>query len=541
MSVDQLVPSQALPRPIDRIDTGGGPLRVLFVRPPRHYWPILNESDNFLLPLGYPALAAHLRARMENVELEILDCCLDGIGYRSLEYMYKARKPHVVCIGEKVVYGHEGFKAFALAKKSCPEAVCVAGGHLYSAMPEWSMQRCAEIDYVGRFEGEETLRELLETLRDGGDLSKVAGIVYRDGSGGFTHNPHRGLIQDLDSLAIPAYDMVDLKRYAPFGKLWPKAVTVQRSRGCVDTCNFCSWIVQEGRPTTNDAGQTVVKTSFRSKSVGRMIDEIALLYEHYGVRYLFWTDATWNVDNEWLKEFCTEIIRRDYRLGWWAFTRLDTLMQQEEKGILPLMVKAGLRHVLVGVERVEKTHYNWLNKHRYSKEQTIKAFHLLRDQYPQVFRQGTFITGLRDDTPEDIRSLLHLAHEADLDFAAFHPITPFPGTPLFDQAKEAGWLEEEEFDNFDMFYPVMSSATLNRGQIAQLTSDNYRDFVGSKPWRYAKRCFSPYKNRRDLHRWFLYAVGRTLAMDAWRAILGEKSFEGFAGVNQLWKPAWYDS
>lgn len=524
---------------IDRIDTHGEPLRVLFLRPPRHYWPILNESDNFLLPLGNPSLAAHLRANMENVHCEILDCCLDGIGWKSLRGVLAAKKPHVLCIGEKVVYGHEGFKAIRLCKEVLPETVCVAGGHMYSAVPEHSLRECPEIDYIGRFEGEETLRELLEVLRSGGDVSTVKGIVYRDGAR-FVHTPPRPLIQHMDSLAVPAYDLVDIRKYAPFGKLWPRAVTVQRSRGCVDTCNFCSWVVHEGKPVHNDDGSISTKAHYRSKSVGRMLQEIELLYERYGVRYLFWVDATWNLDNRWLKEFCTEIIRRKYDLGWWAFTRLDTLMQQEEAGVLELMVKAGLRHVLVGVERASDKDYNWIEKNRYNEQQTIRAFHLLRDKYPQVFRQGTFITGLRDDSADEIRDLLRLAHEADVDFAAFHPVTPFPGTPLYDKARSEGWIEEEDFSKYDMFYPVIATKTLTRAQVAELTAANYRDFVIKKPLRYLSRMFAPEKNRRDLHRWFAFAVSRALFVNALDAARGRSQFQGFAGVNQLWKPAWYD-
>jgi len=522
-----------------RLDTGAHPLRVLFVRSGRHYWPILNESDNFLLPLGYPALAAYLRQRMSNVQVEILDACLEGIGWKSLGGVIARKAPHVVCIGEKVVYGHEGFKAFNVARQACPDAVLVAGGHLFSALPEWTLEQCPAIDFVVRFEGEETLRDLLEALREGRDPSTVLGIVYRQ-DGQVRQTAPRPVIEDLDTLPIPAYDLVDLSRYSPFGRLWPKAVTVQRARGCVDTCNFCSWIVQEGRPSLAEDGTVQVKAGYRSKSVGRMVQEIELLYERYGVRYLFWTDATWNVDNRWLREFCTELIRRKYDLGWWAFTRIDNLLKQEEDGTLALMVQAGLRHVLVGVERADSDAYDWLNKHRYTREKTVAAFHLLRDRYPQVFRQATFITGLRSDTAQDIRGLLDLAHEADLDFAAFHPITPFPGTPLFEQAKANGWLEELDFDKYDMFYPVMATEHLSREEVAQLTAANYRDFVGHKPLRYLKRMFSPYKNRRDLHRWFAFAVSRAMAVQAAESLRGHRHFEGFAGVNQLWKPAWYD-
>jgi anaerobic magnesium-protoporphyrin IX monomethyl ester cyclase len=91
-----------------------------------------------------------------------------------------------------------------------------------------------------------------------------------------------------------------------------------------------------------------------------------------------------------------------------------------------------------------------------------------------------------------------------------------------------------------MFYPVIATKTLTRAQVAELTAANYRDFVIKKPLRYLNRMFAPEKNRRDLHRWFAFAVSRALFVNAIDAARGRSKFQGFAGVNQLWKPAWYD-
>ena len=59
-------------------------IKVLFVRPPHHYWPINTQSAHFLIPLNSPTLAGWLRERLEFVDVEILDCCVEQVGYEAL-------------------------------------------------------------------------------------------------------------------------------------------------------------------------------------------------------------------------------------------------------------------------------------------------------------------------------------------------------------------------------------------------------------------------------------------------------------------------
>ncbi len=515
------------------------PLRVVFIRPPRHYWPILNESDNFLLPLAYPTLAAYLREHMTDIELTILDCCVEKMGYASLERRLAHDQPDVICIGEKVVYAHEALKTFKLARSVVPNAILIAGGVFFTPQTAYTFEHCPEIDFIVKHEGEETLRELLETLRAGAAPWDVRGIAYhRDGR--TVETAPRPLIQDLDSLPFPAYDLAGVERYAPFGHLWPNAATVQRARGCIDECRFCSWWVQESEQRW-DGKEWAPRKRVRSKSPKRMVEEIAWLYTDFNIRYLFWVDATWNIDDDWLNAFCDEIIRRKYDLGWWAFFRVDRVQEQHRNGTLERMVRAGLRHVLVGVERAETSDVESLAKHRYTREKTREAFHILARHYPEVFRQGTFITGLPDDDEASIKDLLNYAHECNLDFAAFHPLTPFPGTPLFEEVIQSPLLEEREFHRYDMFYPVLRTKYLTREEVAALTTWCQQNFVGKKPGRFFQRLLSPHAVRRRLHWWFLYAISRVMVQDMLLALAGRKAFQGFAGVNSLWKPSWYES
>jgi anaerobic magnesium-protoporphyrin IX monomethyl ester cyclase len=513
--------------------------RVLLVRPPAHLWPILNESDNFLMPLGLPTLAAYLREKQPDLHIRIVDCLPLELGWKSLEALIAEEKPDLIGVGEMIVYMKEGMRVLEIAKRLDPDVVTVCGGHFHSHMPDYTLETYPQVDFVVRYEGEETFHELILALNEGNELASVLGITYRDEQGQPHSTAPRPLL-DLESLPLPAYDLMPVDRYAPFGKLWPRAITVQASRGCPYQCNFCSWTALEGEHKLDVDGKLVMVPRRRQLSAARMLEIVDLLYNEHGIRYLFWADATWNFDDNWVDEFCTGIIERGYDLGWWAFVRADLMLEQEEKGLLEKMVKAGLRHCLFGGERPTEEELAEVGKNDMPPTALSDCCHLLKRKYPQVFRQATFTTGIHSETRESMERLGRFTRSCALDFAAFHPLQPYPGTGLWDQANEGGWIEEDDFSNFDMFCPVMKPAAITREEVASLTSKVTQEFVIKQPIRYASALFSPHAIRRRLHWWFLFSIGRVMFYDASQAVMGKKRFEGFSGLNRLWKPSWYD-
>ncbi len=513
-------------------------IKVLFVRPPCHLWPIVNESDNFLLPLSFPCLGAYLLERCQGVEVKVIDALPLKIGWKSLKQRLAEEKPDVVGVGDQIIYMHEGVRALKLAKELFPDAVTVAGAHFHSHLPEYSLKNYPQIDFIVRYEGEETLAELIEALRDGSDLNNVKSLSFRQ-EGSIKSTPVRPLIHNLDDLPIPAYDLMPVERYSPFGILWPRAITIQGGRGCPYQCDFCSWHAMENEHFEQD-GHIVVSPRHRLKSPERTMAEIDLLYEHYDIRYLFWVDGTWNADNAWLDELCGRIIKKNYKLGWWAFVRADLMLEQEKLGILEKMVRAGLRHILVGGERPVNPELEAVGKDSGEAGSLYRVSRLLKKKYPEVFRQATFLTGIRSESRETLKQLGRYSRDCALDFAAFHPLMPYPGTKLWEQARENDWIEEEDFSKYDMFFPIMSSEHLSRSEISEGTQALYKDFVRRQPFRYLKGLMSPYSIRRKLHWWFLFSIARVLIRDMLLAVFSGKKFEGFAAVSRLWKPGWYD-
>jgi anaerobic magnesium-protoporphyrin IX monomethyl ester cyclase len=517
--------------------------KVLLVRPPRYLWPFINESDNFLLPLGLPCLAAAIRAKLPGVAVKIIDCPPLKIGWNSLAAILKEEKPDIVGAGEEALYHHEAVRLFRLAKQTDPRIITVAGGHFFSWMIEHSL-RDYPIDYIVRFEGEETIGDLINTLDKGLEPSEVKGIAYKK-AGRIVTNPLRPLVEDLDSLPIPAYDLMPMHRYSPFGYLWPQSVTLEHSRGCVDHCNFCSLWTFWGRHLKTDIerGELDVMPRYRTKSVGRMLEEVDIVYRKYGRRYIIWADPTFNVDPEWTGAFCDGLLKRNYRdLHWWAFLRADFTLRDEKLGVLKKMVKAGLTHPLIGVERSCTEDLRKVHKSVYTRELVKEVFKIFKDKYPQVFRQGTFVTCLPFDTRESMLDLVKFAVEIDSDYPAFHPAAPVPGTYLYQDAKKNNLLIEKDFKKYDWATPVMRSESgLTIENFARLNLELNKRYVLYRPHWVIRGLFSPYKHKRGLYWWFLRNTVKMILIQVKDALLGRTKMEGVTGFMRLREPDWYES
>jgi anaerobic magnesium-protoporphyrin IX monomethyl ester cyclase len=519
-------------------------MKVLLVRPPRYYWPFLSEWDLWQMPLAYPCLAGVLREH--DVDVNIIDCCPERIGWKSLRDVLKREKPDIVACGDEIMFVHEGGKLFQMAKELDPETITIAGGHFHSFMSEYSLNKWP-IDYIVRFEGEYTMLELVQALESGAkNLREVKGIAFKE-NGKVIETPPRPLIENLDELPMPAYDLLPIRKYGLFAKLWfHPCVTIEHSRGCVGQCHFCMLWVIMGEHTCEN-GKWVAKPRWRTKSVERTIQEMEFLYNKYKVRTFFFIDPTFDVDPKWSERFADAVLERDMDINFFAFSRADFVIRDHKNGVLKKMVDAGLIWTVIGVERALDHQLKEMRKGGYAHERTLEAFRILKKYYPQVWRQGTFINGVRSETRESMFEQLKFARKCDLDYPTFHSVTPMPGTTLWEEAKKEGWLEEEDFSKYDWYRPVMASEHLSREEIGKLNmelSARYAVPRIPKLWLISK--FGRNRFRRSSADWFI-KVGFNMWKDYRRKMKSlpkeeRKKLGGFLeGMERNKKPDWYDT
>ena len=388
-------------------------MRVMLIQPPRRYWPYTSEGDNFLLQQALPALAAV--AIQEGHEVEVLDCMPEHVGWKSLYDRVRDFKPHVIGCGENhALYTKEALRFFRLAREAAPEAVTVAGGGHFTNLAE--RYAChPDIDVICVGEGELTFAEILSHVDGGrhpknGDWDDIDGIAFaRDGVPVRT-KPAR-LIKHLDDLPIPAYDRMPMHLYGTSRYLFsPGGSTLHHSRGCVSKCSFCAWWTTMADRREDKDGNIRLVPRWRSKSVDRMMEEVELLYYKYGKRAYVWVDESWNIDPKFNIGFSEKMIESGMKTKWMTFMRADCIVRDHEKGILEAQVRAGLAHILIGVERAEDDNLTELDKRFYTGGVAERAIAIFKENYPEVFIQATFIVGVKNETQDTLARQVELAH-----------------------------------------------------------------------------------------------------------------------------------
>jgi len=517
---------------------------VLLIRGPKKLWPMINHWDNFMQPQNFLCLAAYLEEN--GIPVKIIDCCINKWGWKSTKRAIEKTNPTIVGIGEPITWADDGIRVLQIAKEVNKDILTIAGGPHYFNIPELYLYENSPCDMIVAGEGELTLHEIAKkklnnSIKTKENWKDIKGILFFK-NGNIIRNPPRALIEDLDSLPLPAYHLIPMHRYTRERGLWEDGVTIHHSRGCIGDCKFCScWVSMSEKILQNN--KYIFKPKWRTKSPERVMEEIKLLYDKYKKSLLIWVDDCWNANKKWTKEFCDLKIEwdPDINVNFFAFLRSDFIVRDDKSGLMDKVVDAGLSHAIVGVERAENEHLDYLNKKGYTDDVSYKAFKILQ-KYPQVFRQGTFVTGIWEDNPETFKYLLKYARKLGVEYPAFHTITPHPGTELWNEVIKNKRIKELDFSNYTWYVPITETKYMTRQQIAQANQMLNVKFLANPVW-VIKGLFSRYRLKRWKFWWFLRQSGImfTLAM-----LEGTNPFRINGDVTKprffrLIKPSWYDS
>jgi len=221
------------------------------------------------------------------------------------------------------------------AKNASPETLTIWGGPHATLTYASAVSMVPGVDVVVKGEGEVTTVNLLNNFSRGLSYSGVGGIAFRDDCGNIIENPLALPASDLDALALPARELINLKSYPTLleGENKTPAVGVISSRGCPFECTFC-------------ANVALGKRFLRKRSPSAFADEVEHLYRKYGfIGFDIWDD-TLTVDRDHVCGICEEFLLRGFPIRWYARARVDCV---DEK-LLVLMKKAGCVSLGYGIE-----------------------------------------------------------------------------------------------------------------------------------------------------------------------------------------------
>jgi anaerobic magnesium-protoporphyrin IX monomethyl ester cyclase len=421
-------------------------------------------------PLGILTLASYLESQNENIDIEVVDCQAEKLGWEGLEKRIESFEPNVVApSGLGTCNAFAVLRTVEVAKKVDPAITTVVGGQHFTALANESPEAFLNVDFVVRGEGEQTLAELIDALDEEKPLANIEGLSFRH-EGGIIHTPDRPLISDLDSLPFPAYHFVKqhMKEYH-FALMadTPYAI-IEGSRGCYHNCSYCSqW--------------RFWRNHYRAKSPERIADELRYIHEEYGSEFFWLADDNF-VLGERVSDLCDEIINRGLAddVSWFCQARPDDIVRS--RILLPKMRRADNIWMLVGLDGPDPETLETFRRKGISQSNSKEAMDLLRQN--DIFSQGMFIIGERSDSHESIAALKNYADWLDPDIATFMTLTPFPGTEVYEIAKRNGWIEDTNWSNYDMIHAIMPTEHLTREEVQEELYECYRFFFGKWKRRY---------------------------------------------------------
>jgi anaerobic magnesium-protoporphyrin IX monomethyl ester cyclase len=369
-------------------------------------------------PLGLAQLAAVIRERDAGAEVRILDLRLLKNDYSGLPALLKQFNPDFV--GFRGISRNAPFMASMVKefRKDLPEAIFAVGGPHATAVKGRILNE-APFDFGVFGEGERTLCDLLDHIEHGGAFEEVPGLVFRSGNGEIRVNEPRAFIDDLDSIPMPAWDLVDHEKY--FEMLYMPDVPLYHyarreigfiftSRACPYRCTFC---------------HSIFGKKFRAQSPEKTLAEMEYLYHKIGIRQFSFADDVFNLDRNRVLRICKLIREKglDIKMDFPNGLRGD-IMDEE---LVEIMRAAGMYCCTYALE----TGSPRLQKELKKNINIDRLLHMMRyTSSRNIIIRLNLIIGFPTETREEMLSSIQYGLDPSVDLLFVHSFNPFEGTEL---------------------------------------------------------------------------------------------------------------
>lgn len=391
----------------------------------------LGKKENYTLlgvamrlPLSILALAAYMGTKGYKVQL--LDTRTKD--FRRHDFSKD------ICVGISNSFSgiqiESGLELAQYIKSLHPEIPIIWGGNHPSFNPRQTIEHPL-VDFVVKGEGEETLYELSEALRNKKSYESIKGIVYKKGNQ-IIENPDRPFL-NLPELPIAAYHMLNIEDYSHIKKYFD----YQSSRGCPNRCGFCYSL-------------NFCRARWRSKPAETVIAELTYLFNKYGVEQFMIVDDNFFVNQERVRKICESMIMNKMNVLWHANCRLD-YFSRYDIDFLKLLRESGCQQIVFGAESGSQKILDSIKKD-ITVAQILKAAELCKEA--NIVAGFSFILGLPGEKKEDVMATLDVYDKIKLinphaKIVGMSLFTPLPGTVLYEKVvAEGGFKPPSSFEGW---------------------------------------------------------------------------------------------
>lgn len=389
-------------------------MKILLVKPP-------SDMHIVMPPIGIGYIASYLKSKINNINIDILDCLKNRYDYSDFSEYICQERPDVVGITAFTMEIESAFKCCEIIKSINKDIITVIGGVHASNAPEHVLSD-QNVDFIFRKEAEIPFYEFIKELINGGNFKDVPNIGYKEnGSMKFNQIIYP---ENLDELPFPDYELMGLPEYPKtyMAKKYPFAPIIS-SRGCPYTCTYCSAQKMSGR-------------KFRTRSPENIIEEIKTWKEKFNIKEFQIWDDNFTLNKKRAHIFCDLLKEEKIILPWWCPNGLRT--ETLDEPLIKKMKEIGLYAIALGIEsgseKIQKDMKKNLNFEK------VREVIELGNKY-KIRMQGFFILGYPTETREDILKTINFSRKLPLRRASFLLFQPLVGSEIYESLQNQGKLK----------------------------------------------------------------------------------------------------
>ena len=397
-------------------------MKILFVRPPvpRHTIGLKHIMICEPLELEYAA------AGLQGHELQIMDMIIEKGFRKRLEKF----KPDVVATSCYITGVNEVIKLCRQTKLWDRKCFTIVGGVQASQVPEDFAD--PSVDCIVKGDGTSIMPEIIEALENGNDLENIAGLAFPVAPGEVEITAEKAYMPKPDDLPFPRRDLTAHLRHKYYYLQHQPVATMKTTWGCWYKCNFCyTWRITDGHPY--------------SRSPESIVKEL----EQLEAEDVYIVDDIFLINKSRLRKLADLIREKNIRKKYLVYARADFISENED--VIAEWAELGLHAVFIGLEASTDAELDSMNK-ECSVDYNRKAIEVLRRH--RVDTYGSLIPN-PDYSEEDWNRLWQFIQETGLYYVNISPLTPQPGTVIWNLYKDKVTVPREAHGLWDFSHVIL--------------------------------------------------------------------------------------